>query len=181
MCATLLYMKILVMYILYLVTYMQYYVVYLIFCYMYVQYLVFVLSFSSHSRTFHSFGEVTIAGEGLQILTFARLFWPLSSEGSSACHTYCDTGHPFIMVISEDPWHSHVMPRVCQWSYHYLFYRIWSVAAGIRTLNLPLAGERYKSLRHRRGFNNQYFQYFITYVQYILNYIRKSFDVYSKM
>ena len=26
-------------------------------------------------------------------------------EGSLACHTYCDTGHPFIMVISEGPWH----------------------------------------------------------------------------
>ena len=33
----------------------------------------------------------------------ARHLWPLSSEGSIACHTYCDTGHPFIMVISEDP------------------------------------------------------------------------------
>ena len=37
-------------------------------------------------------------------------FWPmpLSSEGSLACHTYFNTGHPFIMVISEDPWHSHL-------------------------------------------------------------------------
>ena len=24
-------------------------------------------------------------------------------EGSLACHTYCDTGHLFVMVISEDP------------------------------------------------------------------------------
>ena len=31
---------------------------------------------------------------------------PLSSEGSLACHTFCDTGHPFIMVISVDPCHS---------------------------------------------------------------------------
>ena len=38
--------------------------------------------------------------------------WPLSSEGSLACHTYWDTGHPFIMVISEDPWHSHLLPSV---------------------------------------------------------------------
>ena len=43
-------------------------------------------------RIFHSYGDVTITGEGLQ-----------SSEGSLACHTNCDTGHPFIMVISEDP------------------------------------------------------------------------------
>ena len=34
--------------------------------------------------------------------------WPLSNEGSLTCHTYCDTGHPFIMVIFEDPWHSHL-------------------------------------------------------------------------
>ena len=51
-----------------------------------------------------------VTGEGRQMLTYtrARHSWPLSSEGSLACHTYCDTGHPFIMVISEDPWHSHL-------------------------------------------------------------------------
>ena len=61
-------------------------------------------------ENFHSFGNVTIAGEGLQILTYARHLWLLSSEASLACHTYCDKGHPFIMVISEDPWNSHLMP-----------------------------------------------------------------------
>ena len=63
----------------------------------------FVCSFSTHSRIFHSFGDVTAAGERLQILIYVRHLWPLRSEGSLACHTYCDTGHPFIMVISEDP------------------------------------------------------------------------------
>ena len=58
---------------------------------------------------FHSYGDVTINGEGLQILTFARHSWPLSSEGSLACHTSWDTGHAFIMVISEDPWHSYLL------------------------------------------------------------------------
>ena len=43
-----------------------------------------------------TFGDVTIAWEGLQILTYARHLLPLSSEGSLACHTFCDTGHPFI-------------------------------------------------------------------------------------
>ena len=42
----------------------------------------FIWSFSSHSRIFHSFGDVTITGEGLQMLTYARHFWPSSSEGS---------------------------------------------------------------------------------------------------
>ena len=72
----------------------------------------FVWGFSSHSRIFHSCGDVTITGEGLQILIYARHSRPLSSEGSLPCHTYYDTGHPFIMVISEDPWHSHLMPSV---------------------------------------------------------------------
>ena len=53
-------------------------------------------------RIFHSYGDVTIAGEGLQILTYAWRSWPLSSEG----YTYCDKSLPFIMVIPEDPWHS---------------------------------------------------------------------------
>ena len=47
--------------------------------------------------------------------------WPLSSEGSLTCHTHCDTGLPFIMIISEDPWH--LLPSVWQWSCHYLILR----------------------------------------------------------
>ena len=58
----------------------------------------------SHSRIFHSYGDVTIVGEGLQIWTYPR---QSSSEGSLACHAYCDTGNPFIMVISEDR-HTHI-------------------------------------------------------------------------
>ena len=87
-------------------------------------------------------------------------FWPIHSthghgalhDGSLACHTYCDTWHPFIMVISEDPWHSHLLPSVWQWSCHYLFLQLRSVSAGIRTPNLPLAGQSSKPLCHHRGF-----------------------------
>ena len=57
--------------------------------------VVFVWSLSSHSRIFHSYRDVTITGEGLQILTYDRHSWPLSREDSLTCHTYCDTGHPF--------------------------------------------------------------------------------------
>ena len=70
----------------------------------------------TRSRIFHSYGDVTITGEGLQILTYARHSWPMSSEGSLRCCTYCDMGHPFIMVISEDPWHLHLLLNVKQWS-----------------------------------------------------------------
>ena len=58
----------------------------------------FVLGFSSHSRIFHSYRDITMAGEGLQILTCAQHSWPLSSKGSLACHTYWDTWHPFLMI-----------------------------------------------------------------------------------
>ena len=68
-----------------------------------------VWDFSSHSRIFHSFGNVTIAGEGLQTVTYARQLWPLSSQGSLTCNTYCDTSQPFIVVMSEDPGHSHFL------------------------------------------------------------------------
>ena len=72
--------------------------------------------------TFHSYGDITITDERLQILTYARHSWLLSIEGSLACHNYCDTGHPFIMVISKDPWHSHLLPSVCSWAVTTCFY-----------------------------------------------------------
>ena len=75
--------------------------------------LLFVcLGFIIPLENFLSNGDVTITGEGLQILTYARQSWTSSSEISFACHTFCDTGRPFIMVISEDPWHSHLLPSV---------------------------------------------------------------------
>ena len=42
----------------------------------------FVWSFSSHSTFFHSYGDVTISGEGQQLFIYARHSWPLSSDGS---------------------------------------------------------------------------------------------------
>ena len=34
--------------------------------------------------------------KGYKFFTYAWYSWPLNSEGSLVCHTYCDTGHPFI-------------------------------------------------------------------------------------
>ena len=59
--------------------------------------------------------------KGCKFFTYARHLWPLSIEGSLTCHTYCDNGLPFIMVISEDSWHTHLMPSVWRGSCHYLF------------------------------------------------------------
>ena len=110
----------------------------------------FLRILSSISRMFHFYGDVTIAGEGLQMLAFARHSWPLSSEGSNTCHTYCDTSLPLIMVISEDPWHSHLLPSVWHWSCLYLFLRLKFVATTDRTPITRMRGERSMSTPPRR-------------------------------
>ena len=51
-----------------------------------------VWGLSSHWRIFHSYGDVIITGEGLQILTYTPHSWPKTSNGSLACHSYCDLG-----------------------------------------------------------------------------------------
>ena len=43
---------------------------------------IFVCGSTSHSRIFHSYGDVTINAVGLQILTDTRHTLPLSSESS---------------------------------------------------------------------------------------------------
>ena len=59
-----------------------------------------LLGVSSHSILYHLYGDITITGEGLQILTYTRHSWPLNSEGSLTCHAYCDTGHHVISTFS---------------------------------------------------------------------------------
>ena len=100
----------------------------------------FVYGFTSHSRIFHSFGDVTITEKGCKFFTYARHSWPLRSECSLAGHIYCYTGLLFIMIVSEVTWLTHLFLSVCQWSCHYLFLRLMSFASGIRTHKLPLAG-----------------------------------------
>ena len=53
--------------------------------------LLFISGFSSHSKIFHSFGDVKYTLKGFKWLSL-----PFRSEGSSTCHTYYDTGQPFI-------------------------------------------------------------------------------------
>ena len=59
--------------------------------------------FWSNSRIFRLHRNFTISGEGLYDLTYNGHSWPLNSERSIACHTNCETGHPFIMVIIWGP------------------------------------------------------------------------------
>ena len=106
-----------------------------------------VWGFSSQSRIF---SLISLPVKGFK-------FWPLLAalmatehfEGSLACHTYCDTGHPFIMVIDEDPWNSRLLLSVQRWSCHYLILWLRSVAAGTGTPNLPLASWTLKQFYER--------------------------------
>ena len=115
----------------------------------------FVWSLSSHSRIFHSYGDVIISGEGLQILACVLYSWPLSSEGSLACHS--DTGHPFIMVLFCRAF-SNGTVTTC-------FYDLvlWRLGFEHPTFRLP--GKRSNPLCHRHGktyfkcYSNMHAQY----------------------
>ena len=87
-------------------------------------------------RVFRLTRELFTRTETSPLPVNTRHSWSLSSEGSLPCHTYTDTGHPFIMVISTYPCHLHLFPRVKQWSYHYLFLRLRSVAAGFHSATM---------------------------------------------
>ena len=106
----------------------------------------FVWGFSSNSRIFHSQGDVTNSGDGLQMLTYARHLRPSSRKGSLAKHTYCDTGHPLIMVISEDPWHSHLLP-----SCHFMFYDLGLSRLGFEHPNFRVRDKRSYRLHYSSG------------------------------
>ena len=57
--------------------------------------VIFVSLFEVLRLTQECFTEdVTIAGRGVPVLTFARQSWPLNSEGSLACHTTVKRGIP---------------------------------------------------------------------------------------
>ena len=58
----------------------------------------FVWGFSSHSRIFTHIETLPLPVKGCKILTYVRHSWPLSSEGSFACHIYRETWHLFMMT-----------------------------------------------------------------------------------
>ena len=78
-------------------------------------YYTYIWGLSSHSRVFHSCGDVTIDCEGLRILTYT-LHSPLIDEGSLVCHAYSYTS----FVNLRGPV-THLLPNVWQQSCHYMF------------------------------------------------------------
>ena len=82
----------------------------------------FVWGLISNSRMFYSHVDISITGERIQLLTYTLNSWPLSSEGSLTCYTYCDTGHTFILSSQRTS-----DTNICCWAFisrvscHYLF------------------------------------------------------------
>ena len=72
--------------------------------------------FESHEQFFSYLATVTITGDGAANLDLCLALTAFSSEGSFTCHTYCDTGPPFLRLYDSTFW----MP--CSWRRrnHYL-------------------------------------------------------------
>ena len=77
---------------------------------------------------------------GLQILTYTRHSCLLSSDGNITCHTHCDIGHPFTMVIFENQWHLHLLPSV---------YSSRAVTTCFNDLGLSRLGFEHPTFRER--------------------------------
>jgi hypothetical protein len=60
--------------------------------------------FESHEQFFSYLATVTIAGDRAANLDLCLALTAFSSEGSFTCHTYCDTGLPFLRSYPKDPW-----------------------------------------------------------------------------
>ena len=103
------------------------------------------------SRIFHLYGDATVTGEGLQSLTNERHSLPLSSKASSACHSYCDTGHPFIMVIYTDPWLHTYYRALSSGAVTTCFYDLGMSRLGFEHPTFRLRGQCSNPLRHRVG------------------------------
>ena len=76
--------------------------------FLYASFQIGLLGFSVTLKTFYS------SPLPVRSCKFWPLLWTqdhLTSGFFLGCHTYCNTGHPFVMIISLDPWHSH---HLCQ-------------------------------------------------------------------
>ena len=102
--------------------------------------------FSSHSNFFPHMETLTWDLKPANV-TYIR-------HALSANELFCRTLDISVyMVISENPWQSHLLKHFWHWSFHYLILWLRSVTAGIRTHNIQHASFALNPLRHRCGQN----------------------------
>jgi hypothetical protein len=68
--------------------------------------VLFCFCFESHEQFFSYLATVTITGDRAANVDLCLALTAFSSEGSFTCHTYCDTGPPFLRSYPKDPWFS---------------------------------------------------------------------------
>ena len=117
---------------------------YILFVRLFVCLFLCFLVFSSHSRMFPQMKTFYYRRRlGVQILTYTRHSLAWSSGGSLACHTFCDTS---IMVISKDPWISHLLCR--SGSFTICFNDLGISRLGFKHLAFRMQGKRSNGLGH---------------------------------
>ena len=104
--------------------------------------------------------------------------WPLTSDQSwLKSHTYCDSGQPFMMIISEDQLHSHLLPSFDRGAVTNFFKDLDLSQSGIETQS-PACEEKALPLRIRGVWqeSNLRVLYMVTYFCYHLsdNYLNLS-------
>jgi hypothetical protein len=60
--------------------------------------------FESHEQFSSYLATVTITGDGATNLDLCLALTAFSREGYFTCHTYCDTGPPFLRSYPKGPW-----------------------------------------------------------------------------
>jgi hypothetical protein len=84
------------------------------------RYRMIIYCFTSHSRFFHLYGDVTIHGGGLQNLGLCSALRAFEQGGSLSCHSCCDTGPRFFRFHPKDhPIHSLITTHLRIWSIYY--------------------------------------------------------------
>ena len=113
----------------------------------------FVCLFVCPTREFDTHMEIsTLSVKGY-------IYWPIliaiEQWGFFNVPHHCDTGQPFNILISEDPWHSHLSFSVLQRSCQILFQRPRFVPTGDRTTISRMRGERSTSTAQRVFYVNE--------------------------
>ena len=110
--------------------------------------------FFSHSRISHSYGDITITGEGFSNFDLCSVLMAIEQWGFYSVPHLLWHGASVYMVISEDPWHSYLLPRLSSGAVTTCFNDLGLSRLGFEHPTFRLWGERSKSQCHRRGHPN---------------------------
>jgi hypothetical protein len=99
------------------------------------------ICFESHEQFFSYLATVIITGDKAANLDLCLALTAYSSEGSFSCHTYCDTGPPFLRSYQKDPWFSLLNAVLLAKEQSLLILNVFDAAgsSGARTHDLRFA------------------------------------------